>query len=223
MKFTSIILAVVVAANQFSSTFATSTAPNPVTDIVSTSDGVPITIEVLLNDKDKDNVLFDPNAGYDVGKINSASVVVSSSPSTDFATTVNNDGSILFAPTLGKTGTFSFNYKVSAYQGCRRRLSSHVSGDTLVTVTVKPAIVAPVVEIKEEISNDAAGNQPKQVLGAQVIDILPGTSKDLYDGLLSQVDDPKTFLSNTSPGNQQLISEENTKSFLCGMPWSKPC
>jgi hypothetical protein len=227
MKFTAIVLTVVAAANQFSPTFAG--APQTVADSASTFDGDAITIEVLLNDKDSDGVLFDPDVSDPYGTdIDFATVEVTSGPSTDFATFVNVlDGSILFTPTLGKTGTFSFTYKVSdeGSPDVRRRLGGFSlatqSDNAIVTVEVKEVPEAgPGFQSENTVSNEEAGNQGPQVLALFATN-LPGTSKESIAGLHSRVaGGPKTFLVDTNQENQQAIAEANRNAFLCGMRWS---
>ncbi|WP_250028212.1 Ig-like domain-containing protein [Paractinoplanes maris] len=109
------------ADNTASATLRVNAAPQAGADTASTTNGVPVPIEVRANDSDPDDARGD------------LAVTLGTPPAHGHAV-VEPDGTITYTPDLGWTGTDSFGYFVA---------DGHGAGDSA-TVTVTTANAAPV-------------------------------------------------------------------------------
>jgi hypothetical protein len=94
--------------------------PVAAADTATSSNDAAVTINVVANDTDSD------------GTINPASVQITTNP-THGTAVVQSDGSIVYTPTAGYSGTDSFGYTVADNQGA-------VSAPAQVTVTVTASV-----------------------------------------------------------------------------------
>jgi hypothetical protein len=215
MKFTSIVLAFVVAANQFSSTSADTSVG--VDDSATTYDGKSVVITVLDNDTfdDGDGNADSLRARVDDGDISTLSIegtpniAITSAAGTftagDFSVVYGNQiagppaagtalPTITFNCPNGFVGTVTFDYQFTANDG--------TSGDTqsgTTTVTVK--ILA---DVKDTFTNPfaiASSKAPEQTqngLRGAFMFLTGGASPAQLNNGLDQVINPKTDLSNLS-------------------------
>jgi hypothetical protein len=233
MKFTSIVLALAVAANQFSSTFAAVVAKG---DSETTSDGASITFNVLTNDLDNngDPYLAGVVAASSGDEIDPASVIISKTTSgagagalafvvadagstVDATVTQNGDGTITYTPTLGQTGATTFYYSIDSVTG-----GEDSAAYAAVTVTVGAATLQ-VFSNPFAISSTTAPKLTQNGLRNGVGLTFGAPSQLGLDGILNPVtdiDSSDTFLSNSSPGVQQFNRGQSFTDFFCNMPWS---
>jgi Ca2+-binding RTX toxin-like protein len=110
--------------------------PTTKADAVTTAVGTPITIDVLANDFDKDDVA-------DVSTIDPATLTVSANPVNGSVTIVN--GKALYTPNAGFLGSDSFQYTVKDKQGA-------ISAPATVTVKVsdRPIAAADTATVAED-------------------------------------------------------------------------
>jgi hypothetical protein len=229
MQFTSIVLALAVATNQFSSTFAAVVIKaTGVPDSASTSDGAAIVIPVLDND------IYDPGTPdpqlvpkhvtdavltvLSIDVTTAPDLKVISGDATLGAGSVVASGpgnptpipTVTYTPALGFVGTVTFQYRFTATACCDPKTST----DTLVTVTVLEAV-------PQVFSNQGAFKNPG--LREKVPFAAGAPSPVGINGILNQVEDTDssdTFLSNTSPGVVQSNRGQSFTDFICNMPWS---
>jgi hypothetical protein len=215
MKFTSIVIAALVAATQFSSTFAD--APACVADTTSTLDGRAVVINVLLNDINKD--AMDPpgdtpfvvgqaitGSSREVERINPATLKLdlamvatpaqTSITGTDFTATLSGtDGGVLISPKPGFVGSFIFFYQVSDADNSGGVATSNVVGVTVTVGKIDPLSFL----IPDQISTkDAVGTvRGSLFIAASFSPSSPNTAS--LTTLLKPVTDVDNFTANTSP------------------------
>jgi hypothetical protein len=197
MKFTSIVLAALVAATQFSSTVATIAAG---ADIASTieSRGFVI-IDIIANDIDSNTnapIQITGSSGNALitQKINTfdatgASIVLPSGGNVDFSTT---DGTLAYTPKAGFSGddTFMYSYVITGP-------SAAPVSDTLVTVTVLKQEPLSFFQPKAISTFDAVGSVRGGLFN--VADFTPAAPNAAsLTALLNPVTDIDNFSANTS-------------------------
>lgn len=180
MKFTSIVVALLVAASQNSSTVAQPAAANP--DFASSLNTASANIDVIANDFISDNVPASINSRTQLS-VATQPVIVSGNGIGGAGTAVVNgvaDGTINYFPVAGFVGTITFTYSITAYTGCRRYLrylsSSSLTG--IVTVTV--------------FGEQASGEIPNKVSTADVLKTVRG---GLYNAAATQASLQPTTLT----------------------------
>lgn len=101
------------------------TAPVAVNDIASTSQGIPVDIDVLANDSDAD------------GSLVFSSIEITTNPENGQVSLNSSDGILVYTPSSGFSGTDSFQYRVQDNENQFSNIAS-------VTVTVQAVNLAPV-------------------------------------------------------------------------------
>jgi uncharacterized repeat protein (TIGR01451 family) len=148
-------------------------------DAATTTENMPVVIDVLANDADPDGML-DP-----------ATVAVTGGPA-DGAATVNPDGTITYTPAPGFTGVDAFTYTVADDSGGRSNeatvsitVDAAPTGyDLSLTKTANPSSVPPSGEATFLITVTNSG--PQTATGVEVTDPLPGFGFTLQETDTSQ-------------------------------------
>ncbi|WP_081220905.1 Ig-like domain-containing protein [Pseudoalteromonas luteoviolacea] len=143
------------------------TAPMAVNDTASTSQGVPVDIDVLANDSDSDGTLvFD-------------SIEITTNPSNGQVTLNASDSVLVYTPSSGFSGTDSFQYRVQDNENQFSNIAS-------VTVTVQAVNQAPVanadsaqVEIGKSVTVAVLENDTDSdgTIDASTVEVVANPSK----------------------------------------------
>jgi hypothetical protein len=174
MKFTSIVFAALVAATQFSSTFALSGVSNEgAADTEKTYEGTAVTIDVSANDNvqdgsDNDKLIADALkekliVSYDlkIGSTTTAKSGVVTIKSGVPGTKGGNPGTpdkFVYTPNAGFTGTDIFGYTFLITQDGKNTFGNTAkdSVEVDVTVTVSPTVIKQTFEIPGLVSSGDA-------------------------------------------------------------------
>jgi hypothetical protein len=223
MKFSSIVLALAVAADQFSSTFAATPKSTGVPDTATVSESSSVLIDVVAND------LYDVDVCTAGGSVLVSTISIGAiiGPSIDSQTStgfgagtavasVNAYPQILYTPDPGFIGTVSMTYKVT--------FDGTASDATSVTIQVIPD-VPQIFENPLAITNQGAFNVVNPGLREKALGLTFGAPSQLgINGILdtvTDVDSSDIFLSNAAnPALQQSNRGQSFTDFYCNMPWS---
>jgi hypothetical protein len=213
MKFTSIVFAALVAATQFSSTFAGGevvTAP----DAVTTSDSRAVTFNVLDNDKEGTvnggkivksvDIVGTPSAGISLaGAVAPLTLIVGPNVEVPGTVSVTANGGCLFTPTAPGVGVTKFSYIADV------STTGSPSASQIVTITIGAApgladfLFAP-------ISNAAAVNTVRGKF-TDVASFTPGFTDATVTAVTTPVLDVNNFIDNTSFG---VVNKSFGQQFL---------
>ncbi|MDK1286728.1 Ig-like domain-containing protein [Pseudoalteromonas umbrosa] len=130
------------------------TAPMAVNDTASTSQDIPVDIDVLSNDSDSD------------GSLVFSSIEITTNPENGQVSLNSSDGILVYTPSSGFSGTDSFQYRVQDNEGLVSNIAS-------VTVTVQAVNQAPV----------ANGDSAQVEIGASVVVVVLDNDTDA-DGMI---------------------------------------
>jgi hypothetical protein len=227
MKFTSIVFAALVAATQFSSTFAGKSNEAAV-DSSSTYLGIPVTIDVSANDNvqdagDNPRSIKDAFADFNImsyvlkkgtAKVANGLLTINKGVASVDNCKIGGPDQFLYTPNAGFTGTDTFEYQFTITRGVDPRFGDPdtQSGEVTVTVIVSATPIKQTFEIPGLVSSGDAVKYTHEEL-SNIVAITPGTpDMDSFNAIVKPVfGGSADFAANTST---EVVQQNLSDIFL---------